>query len=247
MKTLDPDLLLRAYSIGVFPMSDGRDAERSSGSSRGGGRSSRSSVSGSPARCARRSARRVPGHARHRLRRGRPAVRGARGHLDQRRDRGELHPPARGRPRPFDRGWRGRAGRRPLRRPPGRRLLRRSMFSMRDASKVALAWLVARLIVGGFRLLDCQFMTPHLESWARSRSTRRIISRCWRSAGGEGSAGAGGRAGRRRGGASVAARSSSRRSTGCSRPIRRAPACRRPDGSSRSFWARRRRSGARRR
>jgi len=40
-----------------------------------------------------------------------------------------------------------------------------SMVSLRpDASKVALAWLVARMIVGGFRLLDCQFMTPHLES-----------------------------------------------------------------------------------
>jgi leucyl/phenylalanyl-tRNA--protein transferase len=38
-----------------------------------------------------------------------------------------------------------------------------SMFSdRRDASKVALAWLVARMIVGGFRLLDCQFMTDHL-------------------------------------------------------------------------------------
>ncbi|MGQ0588151.1 MAG: leucyl/phenylalanyl-tRNA--protein transferase, partial [Sphingosinicella sp.] len=35
-----------------------------------------------------------------------------------------------------------------------------SMFSERpDASKVALAWLVARLRVGGFALLDCQFMT----------------------------------------------------------------------------------------
>jgi len=40
-----------------------------------------------------------------------------------------------------------------------------SMFSLKpDASKVALAWLVARLIVGGYRLLDCQFMTPHLKS-----------------------------------------------------------------------------------
>jgi leucyl/phenylalanyl-tRNA--protein transferase len=40
-----------------------------------------------------------------------------------------------------------------------------SMFSVRpDASKVALAWLVARLKVGGFRLLDCQFMTDHLRS-----------------------------------------------------------------------------------
>ena len=33
-----------------------------------------------------------------------------------------------------------------------------------DASKVALAWLVARLRVGGFTLLDCQFQTPHLAS-----------------------------------------------------------------------------------
>lgn len=40
-----------------------------------------------------------------------------------------------------------------------------SMFSRRtDASKVALAWLVARLKVGGFSLLDCQFMTEHLRS-----------------------------------------------------------------------------------
>ncbi|MEO9599927.1 leucyl/phenylalanyl-tRNA--protein transferase [Parasphingorhabdus sp.] len=40
-----------------------------------------------------------------------------------------------------------------------------SMFSrMRDASKVALAWLVVRLKVGGFSLLDCQFMTDHLAS-----------------------------------------------------------------------------------
>ncbi len=40
-----------------------------------------------------------------------------------------------------------------------------SMVSLRrDASKVALAWLVARLMVGGFRLLDCQFMTEHLRS-----------------------------------------------------------------------------------
>lgn len=31
-----------------------------------------------------------------------------------------------------------------------------------DASKVALAWLVARLRIGGFRLLDCQFQTDHL-------------------------------------------------------------------------------------
>lgn len=38
-----------------------------------------------------------------------------------------------------------------------------SMFTReRDASKCALAALVARLRVGGFRLLDTQFLTPHL-------------------------------------------------------------------------------------
>lgn len=47
----------------------------------------------------------------------------------------------------------------------GRAFFGESMFSrMPDASKVALAWLVARLKVGHFTLLDCQFMTPHLES-----------------------------------------------------------------------------------
>lgn len=40
-----------------------------------------------------------------------------------------------------------------------------SMFSrMTDASKVALAHLVARMRVGGFSLLDCQFQTAHLAS-----------------------------------------------------------------------------------
>ncbi len=40
-----------------------------------------------------------------------------------------------------------------------------SMFSrMRDASKVALAHLVARMRAGGFRLLDTQFVTDHLKS-----------------------------------------------------------------------------------
>lgn len=40
-----------------------------------------------------------------------------------------------------------------------------SMFSRRrDASKVALAWLVDRLRRAGFTLLDTQFITPHLAS-----------------------------------------------------------------------------------
>lgn len=40
-----------------------------------------------------------------------------------------------------------------------------SMFSREpDASKVALAWLVAIMRAAGFALLDCQFMTEHLRS-----------------------------------------------------------------------------------
>ena len=40
-----------------------------------------------------------------------------------------------------------------------------SMFShVTDASKVALVHLVARLKAGGFKLLDAQFITPHLAS-----------------------------------------------------------------------------------
>jgi leucyl/phenylalanyl-tRNA--protein transferase len=55
-----------------------------------------------------------------------------------------------------------------------------SMFSReRDASKVALVHLVARLIAGGFRLLDTQFITEHLtqfgaEEIARSEYHRRL-------------------------------------------------------------------------
>lgn len=41
-----------------------------------------------------------------------------------------------------------------------------SMFSRAtDASKVALVHLVARLKAGGFRLLDCQFITDHLRQF----------------------------------------------------------------------------------
>lgn len=47
----------------------------------------------------------------------------------------------------------------------GRAFFGESMFSRAtNASKVALAWLVARLRAGNFTLLDCQFMTEHLAS-----------------------------------------------------------------------------------
>jgi len=48
-----------------------------------------------------------------------------------------------------------------------------SMFSRgRDASKVALVHLVARLIAGGFRLLDTQFVTEHLERFGATAISR---------------------------------------------------------------------------
>lgn len=47
----------------------------------------------------------------------------------------------------------------------GRAFFGESMFSRRrDASKIALAWLVDRLNVAGFTLFDTQFITPHLAS-----------------------------------------------------------------------------------
>jgi len=48
----------------------------------------------------------------------------------------------------------------------GRAFFGESMFSReRDASKVALVHLVARLIAGGYTLLDTQFVTGHLEQF----------------------------------------------------------------------------------
>ncbi len=48
-----------------------------------------------------------------------------------------------------------------------------SMFSfVRDASKVALVHLVARLRLGGFRLLDTQFVTEHLAQFGAEEISR---------------------------------------------------------------------------
>lgn len=53
-----------------------------------------------------------------------------------------------------------------------------SMFScVRDASKVALVHLVARLIIGGFVLLDAQFMTNHLAQFGAKEISRREYGR----------------------------------------------------------------------
>ncbi len=51
-----------------------------------------------------------------------------------------------------------------------------SMFSrMRDASKVALVHLVARLIHGGFTLLDTQFVTDHLSQFGTIEVKKRLF------------------------------------------------------------------------
>jgi leucyl/phenylalanyl-tRNA---protein transferase len=56
----------------------------------------------------------------------------------------------------------------------GRAFFGESMFHRaRDASKVALVHLVARLIAGGFELLDTQYVTEHLRSFGAIEVPRR--------------------------------------------------------------------------
>ncbi len=53
-----------------------------------------------------------------------------------------------------------------------------SMFHLeRDASKVCLVHLVARLKLGGFRLLDAQFLTEHLAQFGAAELSRRDYQR----------------------------------------------------------------------
>jgi leucyl/phenylalanyl-tRNA---protein transferase len=53
-----------------------------------------------------------------------------------------------------------------------------SMFSRAtDASKVALAHLVARLRIGGYQLLDTQFLTPHLARFGAIEISRAAYRR----------------------------------------------------------------------
>jgi len=55
----------------------------------------------------------------------------------------------------------------------GRAFFGESMFSYeRDASKVALVYLAARLIAGGFIMLDTQFVTEHLRSFGAQEINR---------------------------------------------------------------------------
>jgi leucyl/phenylalanyl-tRNA--protein transferase len=61
----------------------------------------------------------------------------------------------------------------------GRAFFGESMFSrMRDASKIALVYLVARLKYGGFTLLDTQFVTGHLAKFGVIEVSRQEFQRC---------------------------------------------------------------------
>ncbi|MGD9503222.1 MAG: leucyl/phenylalanyl-tRNA--protein transferase, partial [Methyloceanibacter sp.] len=60
----------------------------------------------------------------------------------------------------------------------GRAFFGESMFSRaRDASKIALVYLVARLIYGGFALLDTQFVTGHLSRFGAIEVSRDVFQR----------------------------------------------------------------------
>ena len=69
----------------------------------------------------------------------------------------------------------------------GRAFFGESMFHhVRDASKVALVHLVARLIAGGFELLDTQYVTAHLKQFgAIEIPRRRYVSLLGRAVSGE--------------------------------------------------------------
>jgi leucyl/phenylalanyl-tRNA---protein transferase len=167
MAAIDPDLLLRAYAIGVFPMSDSRDAKdvfwveprrrailpldrfRLSRSLRKTIRSGEYRVTCDTAfaevvrRCAEREETWI--------------------NADIEESYSGLH--ERGHAHSIE-CWQGDelvGGLYGVN--LGAAFFGESMFSARrDSSKVALAWLVARLRVGGYLLLDCQFMTDHLRS-----------------------------------------------------------------------------------
>jgi leucyl/phenylalanyl-tRNA--protein transferase len=195
MKTLDPDLLLRAYSIGVFPMSDGRNAEELYW-----------------VEPKRRAIIPLDGfHLSHSLRK---TIRS--GWFEVSRDRAfaeiirlcaerqdtwinaeieasyiRLHEAGRAHSVEVWRDGRLAGGLYGVR--LGAAFFGESMVSLeRDASKVALAWLVARMKVGNFQLLDCQFMTPHLKSMGAIEIGQQDYLALLASALGEGSARAGG-------------------------------------------------------
>jgi leucyl/phenylalanyl-tRNA--protein transferase len=194
MKSLDPDLLLRAYSIGVFPMSDGRDADElywveprrrailpldSFHLSRSLRKTLRSDVFEVTRDREFRSILRLCADREDTWINAEIEASYIRLHEAGRAHSIEV--------------WQDGAlagGLYGVR--LGAAFFGESMVSLKpDASKVALAWLVARLIVGGFRLLDCQFMTSHLESLGAIEIDQKDYLVLLDSALGGGAAGAG--------------------------------------------------------
>jgi leucyl/phenylalanyl-tRNA--protein transferase len=167
MAAIDPDLLLRAYAIGVFPMSDSRDApevfwvepRRRAILPLEGFRLSRSlrkTIRSGEYRVTRDTA--FPEVVRRCAEREETWI-----NADIEQSYALLH--ARGHAHSIECWHEGELAGGLYGVSLGAAFFGESMFSARrDASKVALAWLVARLRVGGYRLLDCQFMTEHLRS-----------------------------------------------------------------------------------
>ena len=187
---ITPEVLLKAYACGIFPMAESADdpgavLDRAGRARRHPARTASTSRRGSPARCARTaSISRVNHDFDARARRLRRA--GARAA----RAPGSTRASARSIASSIDIGhchsveayedgalvgglygvWLGRA------------FFGESMFHRaRDASKVALVHLVARLKAGGFQLLDTQFVTDHLKIFRRDRSAEAgTITSCWK-------------------------------------------------------------------
>ena len=177
---ITPEVLLRAYACGIFPMAESADDPTLfwvEPEQRGVIPLDGFHVSSRLARTVRSDRFTVTVNRAFDdvIARLRGAAAGPRGHLDQPPHPQSLQRPASARPLPQRRGLgRRAAGRRPLRRRLGGAFFGESMFHReRDASKVALVHLVARLIAGGFVLLDTQFVTDHLRSFGATEVPRR--------------------------------------------------------------------------
>ena len=171
MSTLDPDLLLRAYSVGVFPMASTRDAADVfwvEPKKRGvlpldGFHLSRSLAKTLRAERFTVTVDTVFGEVVSRCAEATPGRPDTWINPDIEAAYAELH--RRGYAHSVETWFEGAlvGGLYGVR--LGAAFFGESMFSrVADASKVALAHLVARLRAGGFRLLDCQFLTDHLAS-----------------------------------------------------------------------------------
>jgi leucyl/phenylalanyl-tRNA--protein transferase len=194
MKALDPDLLLRAYSIGVFPMSDGRDAKELywvEPRKRAIIPLDRFHLSRSLRKTLKSDYFQVTcDHAFADVLRLCATREDTWINAEIEASYIRLHEAGRAHSIEVWRDGALAGGLYGVR--LGAAFFGESMVSVaRDASKVALAWLVARLIVGGFRLLDCQFMTPHLRSLGAVEIDQKDYLALLASALGEGSAAAG--------------------------------------------------------